>query len=89
MLAGHVEKCPQVLLNVRVRARPPFGELRRVTETLAHWQGKFDGRARFLLRYSGTESLARVMVEGDDQAMIEAAAREIAAAIHEEIGATS
>ena len=89
VLAGHVEKCPQVLLNVRVRARPPFGELRRVTEALAHWQGKFDGRARLLLRYSGTESLARVMVEGDDHAMIEAAAREIAAAIHEEIGATS
>jgi phosphoglucosamine mutase len=89
VLAGHVEKCPQVLLNVRVRARPPFGELRRVTEALAHWQGKFDGRARLLLRYSGTEPLARVMVEGDDHAMIEAAAREIAAAIHEEIGATS
>jgi phosphoglucosamine mutase len=89
VLAGHVEKCPQVLLNVRVRARPPFGELRRVTEALAHWQEKFDGRARLLLRYSGTESLARVMVEGDDHAMIEAAARQIAAAIHEEIGATS
>jgi phosphoglucosamine mutase len=89
VLAGQVEKCPQVLLNVRVRARPPLGELPRVSEILAQWQARFDGRARLLVRYSGTESLARVMVEGDDQAMIEAAAREIAAAIHEEIGATA
>jgi phosphoglucosamine mutase len=88
-LTAQVEKSPQVLLNVRVRARPPLEELRGVAEALARWEGKLDGRARFLVRYSGTESLARVMVEGDDHMAIEAAAREIAAAIHEEIGATS
>ena len=86
-LAAQVGKCPQVLLNVRVRARPPLEELRGVAAALARWEGKLDGRARFLVRYSGTESLARVMVEGDDPTTIEAAAREIAAAIHEEIGA--
>jgi phosphoglucosamine mutase len=88
-LAAQVEKYPQVLLNVRVRARPPLGELCGVAEALARWEGKLDGRARFLVRYSGTEPLARVMVEGDDHTTIEAAAREIAAAIHGEIGATS
>ena len=86
-LAGRVEKCPQVLVNVRVRAMPPLRELRRVAETLARWEGTLDGRARLVVRYSGTESLARVMVEGDEQTSIEAAAREIAAAIQEEIGA--
>jgi phosphoglucosamine mutase len=86
-LAGQVEKCPQVLLNVRVRARPPLQDLPRVTETLTRWERALDGRARVLVRYSGTESLARVMVEGDEQTSIEAAAREIAAAIQEEIGA--
>jgi phosphoglucosamine mutase len=86
-LAGRVEKCPQVLVNVRVRARPPLGELPRVAEALARWEGTLDGRARLVVRYSGTESLARVMVEGDEQTSIEAAAREIAAAIQEEIGA--
>jgi phosphoglucosamine mutase len=86
-LAGRVEKCPQVLVNVRVRAMPPLRELRRVAETLARWEGTLDGRARVVVRYSGTESLARVMVEGDEQTSIEAAAREIAAAIQEEIGA--
>ena len=89
VLAAQVEKLPQVLLNVRVRARPPLGDLRGVAEALARWETKLDGRARFLLRYSGTEPLARVMVEGDDQATIDAAAREIATAIHDEIGATS
>jgi len=88
-LAAQVEKCPQVLVNVRVRAKPPLEELRGVAGALARWEGKLDGRARFLVRYSGTESLARVMVEGDDHMTIEAAAREIAAAIHEEVGATS
>ena len=88
-LAAKVEKCPQVLLNVRVRARPPLDDLRGLTEALTRWEGKLAERARFLVRYSGTESLARVMVEGDDHTTIEAAAREIAAAIHEEIGATS
>ncbi len=86
-LAGRVEKCPQVLVNVRVRARPPLRELRRVAEALARWEGTLDGRARLVVRYSGTESLARVMVEGDEPTSIEAAAREIAAAIQEEIGA--
>jgi phosphoglucosamine mutase len=86
-LASGVQKFPQVLLNVRVRTKPPLGEVRGVAETVSRWEAKLDGRARLLVRYSGTESLARVMVEGDDQTTIEAAAREIAAAIREEIGA--
>ena len=88
-LAAQVEKCPQILLNVPVRSRPPLGELRGMTEALARWEKKLDGHARFVVRYSGTESLARVMVEGDDHATIDTAAREIAAAIQHEIGATS
>ncbi len=88
-LAARVEKCPQVLLNVRVRARPPLDGLRGVADVLARWETRLDGRARFLVRYSGTEPLARVMVEGDDHATIHAAALEVAAAIQAEIGATS
>ncbi len=88
-LAGQLEKCPQVLVNIRVRVKPPLSELRGVSGTLARWEGKLDGRARLLVRYSGTEPLARVMVEGDDQTTIDAAAREIAAAIREEIGVTA
>ena len=89
VLADGLEKCPQVLLNVRVRIKPPLADLPGVSGTLARWEGKLDGRARLLVRYSGTEPLARVMVEGDDQTTIDAAARELAAAIQEEIGVTS
>jgi phosphoglucosamine mutase len=88
-LASAVTKCPQVLVNVRVRATPPLDGLPAVGEAMARWQATLDGRARFVVRYSGTEPLARVMVEGDDQEAIDTAAREIAAAIHEEIGAIS
>jgi phosphoglucosamine mutase len=88
-LAGRVEKCPQVLVNVPVRARPALDGVHGVAETVARWERRLDGHARLLVRYSGTEPLARVMVEGDEQATIEAAAREIAAAIRDEIGATT
>jgi phosphoglucosamine mutase len=88
-LSAQVEKCPQVLLNIPVRSRPPLGDLHGVTEALTRWEQKLDGHARFIVRYSGTESLVRVMVEGDEHATIDAAAREIAAAIQQEIGVTS
>jgi phosphoglucosamine mutase len=86
-LARAVEKCPQVLVNVRVRAKPPLDELPAVAAALARWEARLDGRARFVVRYSGTEPLARVMVEGDEQGAVEDAAREVAAAISAEIGA--
>jgi phosphoglucosamine mutase len=60
--------------------------LRSVEDAVTRWERKFDRRARIVLRYSGTEPLARVMVEGDDQMVIEDAAHDIAAAIRGEIG---
>jgi phosphoglucosamine mutase len=75
-----------VLVNVPVRAKPPLNTLPAVSEVVGRWETKLDGRARILLRYSGTEPLARVMVEGDDQMTIETVGREIAAVIRTEIG---
>jgi phosphoglucosamine mutase len=54
---------------------------------MARWETALGGRARILVRYSGTEPLARVMVEGEDRPSIETAAAEIAAAIRAELGA--
>jgi phosphoglucosamine mutase len=85
-LASRVTKFPQVLVNVPVRAKPPLNTLPAVSEVVGRWETKLDGRARILLRYSGTEPLARVMVEGDDQMTIETVGREIAAVIRTEIG---
>ena len=85
-LAALVAKCPQILVNVPVRAKPALIGLRSVEDVVTRWERKFDHRARIVLRYSGTEPLARVMVEGDDQTVIEDAAHDIAAAIRGEIG---
>jgi phosphoglucosamine mutase len=81
-----VRKSPQILVNVPVRAKPALSELPRMTDAMARWESALNGRARILVRYSGTEPLARVMVEGDDRQGIETAAAEIAAAIRAEIG---
>jgi phosphoglucosamine mutase len=86
-LAGGVAKLPQVLVNVSVRAKPPLRGIPAVGEAVERWEQKLEGRARILLRYSGTEPLARVMVEGDDRMTIETVAEEIAAAVRAELGA--
>ncbi len=85
-LARCVSKCPQVLLNVPVRAKTALESLPRVGEIVGHWEKQLPDGGRILLRYSGTEPLLRVMVEGEDQIVIERAAQEIAAVIREDIG---
>lgn len=85
-LARVVAKAPQILVNVPVRSKPDLAGVPRVAALVGGWEGRLAGRGRILVRYSGTESLARVMVEGEEQAMIETAAREIAGAISAEIG---
>jgi phosphoglucosamine mutase len=88
-LASRVTKYPQVLVNVPVRVKPPLAGLPAVSQAVARWEATLAGRGRILLRYSGTEPLARVMVEGDDQMTIETVAREIAGRIRAEIGKTA
>jgi phosphoglucosamine mutase len=85
-LAASVTESPQVLVNVPVRAKPPLNTLPTVEQVVGRWEAKLEGRARVLVRYSGTEPLARVMVEGDDRMTIDTAAREIVEAIRDEIG---
>lgn len=88
-LAARVQKLPQVLANVAVRAKPPLESLAAVGEVVERWERKLEGRVRILVRYSGTEALARIMVEGEDRMAIESAAQEIAAATRAEIGQVS
>lgn len=69
---------PQTLLNVKVGEKRPFDEVPAIVESAKEVEAELDGNGRLLLRYSGTENLARVMIEGKDQASIEAQARRIA-----------
>lgn len=77
---------PQVLVNVKVREKQPFENLPNVAAASRKIEEELEGNGRLLLRYSGTENLARVMIEGKDQATIEDQARHLASVIESEIG---
>ena len=86
-LAAPYRPFPQVLLNVPVSAKPSLTELPSVLGLLTRVEEELGEDGRVLLRYSGTENLARVMVEGPDETTIQLRARELAQAIQSEIGA--
>lgn len=79
-------RMPQLLINVPVAMRRPFHDLPGLTAELTEVNDRLADRGRVLLRYSGTEPLARVMVEGDDAAEIEALANRLADAVRRELG---
>jgi len=86
-LVAELPVYPQLLVNVRVRERRPLESLPAVTTAIRSVEEQLAGRGRVVVRFSGTEPLARVMVEGPTQQAVEAAAGTIAAAIRNEIGA--
>lgn len=86
-LTAGFERYPQVLVNVRVRERKPFNEIEPVRALAREIETELGERGRLLLRYSGTESLARVMIEGQSQSQIEVYAQSLANAIKAAIGA--
>lgn len=80
------EPFPQLIRNVRVAEKPPLESVPEVASALARCEDDMQGRGRVVLRYSGTEPLARVMVEGERAAAVEHHAAEIAAAIERTLG---
>jgi phosphoglucosamine mutase len=78
---------PQILVNVRVRERVPFDAIPGFAPLWRAAEKRMSGNGRILLRYSGTEALARVMVEGADAGLVDAVAAELAGAIRESLGA--
>jgi len=83
---SEVKPCPQVLLNVRVSSRPRFEEHPAIRAASERTIERLGSSGRLLLRYSGTEPLARVMIEGEDGTLIESLAQELAGVIEQEIG---
>jgi len=78
---------PQKLVNVRVRERKQLTEIPAVAQEIRQAEEEFAGSGRILVRFSGTEPLARVMVEGPDLDQVERHSRNIAEAIRREMGA--
>jgi phosphoglucosamine mutase len=85
-LAACMTRFPQVLKNVPVRERRPMSELADVSAVIEHVESRLGDSGRVLVRYSGTELLARVMVEGPDTTEIDAFADEIADALRRAVG---
>jgi phosphoglucosamine mutase len=85
-LVAGFSRYPQVLLNVRVREKRPFEDIAAVQVKVREIDDALGDRGRLLLRYSGTESLARVMIEGKDEPQVKSLADELATIIQQEIG---
>jgi phosphoglucosamine mutase len=80
-LSQVMERFPQVLVNIKVAEKKPLEELSDVKAKIAAAEEKLGDEGRILVRYSGTERKARVMVEGPDEGLIKPMADEIAQAL--------
>jgi len=81
-----MQRVPQVLENVRVRERLPLNQIPEIRQVIAAAEEQLRGNGRLLVRYSGTEMLARVMIEGEDHADIERIAMGIGDVIRKHLG---
>lgn len=80
-------RAPQVLRNVKVREKVPFERVPGFPHLVAGAESRIAGSGRILVRYSGTELLARVMVEGTERGTVESIADELAGALQGALGA--
>ena len=78
---------PQLIVNVKVRSKPPLESLPEVSRALAEAQSALGENGRVVLRYSGTEQLARVMVEAEHEADVQRFSQSLATALRASIGA--
>ncbi len=85
-LASVMRTYPQVLVNIEVKEKRPIEELGNVSKELNAICDKLGKRGRAFIRYSGTEHLARVTIEGEDEAEIKGMADSLASLIKKELG---
>jgi len=86
-LIGDLKVFPQTIQNVRVREKTPFAQVSEVQHAIEAAERELDGNGRVVVRYSGTEALARVMVEAESQEKMQTLAGNIAGAIKRALGA--
>jgi len=85
-LVENMTEFPQTLVNVRVTRKPDFAEFPEITAAVEETRARLGREGRLDLRYSGTEPLARVMVEARDRALVEACAKRVSDAIRKHLG---
>lgn len=81
------ERLPHEIKNVKVREKKPFDQLPKVQACIQDAQKKLEGNGRILVRYSGTEAKARVMVESENKDLVHSLVAEVSTVIEKEIGA--
>lgn len=77
-LAGFLQKCPQVLINVEVKERKDLKTLPQARQAIQEAEKRLGPRGRLLVRYSGTEPKLRVMTEGEDEPLVRQVAQDLA-----------
>ena len=77
-LASGFVRFPQVLINVQVAKKKAIASLPTVVDAIARVESELAGSGRVLIRYSGTEPKARIMVEGEDEAAVSRHAESLA-----------
>ncbi|MGH9493834.1 MAG: phosphoglucosamine mutase [Candidatus Sulfotelmatobacter sp.] len=85
-LVGDLRMFPQRIQNVRVREKVPFERVPAIQAAIEAAQKELDGNGRVVVRYSGTEALARVMVEAESESKMEALTAAIAGEIQKALG---
>jgi len=85
-LASCMKTFPQRLVNIKVRERKPLDSIPRITQVIQEAEKSLDGKGRIVIRYSGTEPLLRIMVEGDQEDKINAIVDNISDAVHKSFG---
>jgi phosphoglucosamine mutase len=85
-LVAGLKVFPQVIVNVKVREKKPLEKIAAVADTIRDAESELNSCGRVVVRYSGTESLARVMIEAESEALMQKHAERIANAIREAIG---
>ncbi len=86
-LVSDLKVFPQTIRNVRVRKKTPFAQIPTVQAAIAAAERELDGNGRVVVRYSGTEALARVMIEAESKEQMDRLAGAIVGAIHSALGA--
>lgn len=86
-LASVFERYPQRLVNVIVTQKPPFDSVPAIAKVIEQKQRELEGKGRILVRYSGTENKARVMVECSSEDLCKRHAGDVAEVIERELGA--
>jgi phosphoglucosamine mutase len=85
-LVSDLKVFPQTIQNVRVREKIPFAQVPEIQRAIEAAEHELDGNGRVVVRYSGTEALARVMVEAESQEKMQATTQRIAEAIRRSLG---